>query len=513
MRDRGDRPRVTVMIITYNHARYIAQAIESVLAQKTEFPFAIHVIDDCSTDGTSDIVRDYAARHPGVVKPFINARNIGNKVTQRNFYRGMQTLDGDYIAILEGDDYWCSPERLQTHVAFLEANPTFVACANNTLKIYEDSDRPPELFLPAKPKPEHTIDDLISLASFFHASSMTYRNVFRGRVPRYLRSPLSCDIFITIAHAQHGKVRFFPDVWSAYRVHGAGLFSQMTQTKGWMWNIDSFRACNRWLGFRYFPQIVRTVFHYCDILLKDGRAEDGLTPEKRRAYARIRRRYRRLDKAYRWIDLTRAKWLPGHRAHSTGVALNLGCGDRKTRDTLAVDIRRDADPDMVVDLERTPWPWPDNYASTVYFRHALEHMGAEASVFQKMMRELYRVCQPDARVVVIAKHPRSDRFANDPSCVRAINSQVLALFDARTPAGAMPTPLAARNQVDFEIVHREVTLDEPYKSQFNSGKLSQDEVNHLIRSSWNVCTESHIELRARKPARQPSNGPAEAISP
>ncbi|WP_296595288.1 glycosyltransferase [Phenylobacterium sp.] len=502
--DRRGRPRVTVMIITYNHARYIAQAIESVLAQKTEFPFAIHVIDDCSTDGTSDIVRDYAARFPDVVKPFINKKNMGHKVAQHNFYRGMKTMDGDYIAILEGDDYWTSTERLQTHVAFLEANPDFVACANNTLKIYEDSDKEPELFLPPKPQSEHTIDDLISLSSFFHTSSITYRNVFRGRMPRFLRSSLSCDIFITIAHAQYGKIRFFPETWSAYRVHRAGLFSQMSQTKGWMWNIDSFRASKRWFAFRYFPQIAKTVFYYCDTLLKDGRPEDGLTPEKRRYYEQVRRRYRILDKAYRWTDLTLARWIPGWRPHSDGAELNLGCGERKTRNTIDVDIRRDVDADMVVDLERTPWPWPDNYAETVYFRHSLEHMGGDFKTFQRMMRELYRVCRPDARVVIIAKHPRSDRFANDPSCVRAINSQVLALFDARTPAGAGPEPLAARNKLDFEVVHREVTLDEPYRSQFTSGKLAQDEVNHLIRSNWNICSELHIELRARKPARGPA---------
>ncbi|MGZ3402166.1 MAG: glycosyltransferase family 2 protein [Phenylobacterium sp.] len=118
------RPKVTVMIITYNHAKYIAQAIDSVLAQETDFSVAIHVIDDCSTDGAQDIIRDYAARYPGIVKPFINKTNIGSKVTQRNFYKGFCTLDGDYIAILEGDDYWTSPQRLQAHVAFLRRTQT-----------------------------------------------------------------------------------------------------------------------------------------------------------------------------------------------------------------------------------------------------------------------------------------------------------------------------------------------------------------------------------------------------
>lgn len=491
------------MIITYNHAKYIAQALDSVLAQKTEFSFAIHVIDDCSTDGAQDIIRDYAARHPGVVKPFINKKNIGSKVTQKNFHRGLCTLDGDYIAILEGDDYWISPDRLQTHVAFLEANRDFAACANNTLKVYEDgSGKEPHLVQPPLPKEVHDIHDLIMLSSFFHASSLTFRNVFRGRVPRYLRSPLSCDIFITIAHAQFGKIRFFPEPWSVYRAHAGGLFSQMSQTKGWMWNIDSFRACNRWLGFRYLPTFSRSIWNYCNLLLRDGRAEDGFTPEKRRAYAAIRRRYRWLDKASHRLDILLARWVPGRRAATAPAKLNLGCGRVNVIRMINVDIRRDVDADMVLDLERTPWPWPDDYAEAVYFERSLEHMGADFTTFQAMMRELYRVSQPGARIMIGAKHPWHNAFINDPTCVRVVSPSVLSLFDRQTPAHADPAPVAERNGVDFEIVQRQVNLDEPYLTQFQTGQLSHEEAARLIDSALNVCSGFQIELRVHKPPRQ-----------
>jgi glycosyltransferase involved in cell wall biosynthesis len=501
--NRGDRrPKVTVMIITYNHAKYVAQAIDSVLAQQTDFAFAIHVVDDCSTDGAQDIIRDYAARYPGVVKPFINTKNIGSKVTQKNFYKGFCTLDGDYIAILEGDDYWISPHRLQVHVAFLDANPDFVGCANNTLKIFEDgSSREPELFQPAPPKEAHDIHDFIMIYSMFHASSLTFRNVFRGRVPRYLRSPLSCDIFVTIAHARFGKIRFFPEAWSAYRVHAGGLFSQMSQTKGWMWNIDSFCACNRWLRFRYFPTFAKSIWNYCDILLHRGRAEDGFTPEKRRAYAAIRRRYRRLDKAYHNLDVLLARWIPGWRARSAPAKLNLGCGHRRPLRMINVDIRRDVDATMVVDLERTPWPWPDNYAEEVHFERALEHMGGDFKTFQAMMRELYRVCQPGARIVINARHPWNDLFIHDPSCVRVISPVVLGLFDRRTPGLAGLEPLAERNKVDFEVVERAQALAEPYRTQLETGQISHQETARLLESSLNVCSHFEIELRVHKPPR------------
>ncbi|HXA38381.1 MAG TPA: glycosyltransferase [Phenylobacterium sp.] len=498
---RGGRPKVTVMIITYNHAKYLAQAIESVLAQKTDFTFAIHVIDDCSTDGAQDIVRDYAARYPGVVKPFINKKNIGNKVTQKNFYRGFCTLDGDYIAFLEGDDYWASPDRLQAHVAFLDANPDFVACANNTIKVYEDGSKEPHLFMEPYLKDAHEIGELIMLSSFFHASSLTFRNVFRGKVPRYLRSPLSCDIFITIAHAQHGKIRFFPEPWSVYRAHAGGLFSNMSETKGWMWNIDSLRACNRWLRYRYVPQFTKSIYHYCDRLLLNGREEDGFTPEKRRYYEGVRRRYRIWEKAYRWMDVWLAKWIPGRRARTSGATLNLGAGLRGWVPYVNVDIRRDVDADMVVDLEHTPWPWPDNYAKEVKFERSLEHMGGDLKTFQGMMRELYRVCQPGAKIKIVAKHPQHNAFLYDPTCVRVVSPILLGLFDGLAPSPADPQPLARRNKVDFEIIERTVILDEPYKSQFQSGMLSPESAGRLAETTLNVCSEFQIELLVHKPAR------------
>jgi len=495
------RPKATVMIITYNHAKYIAEAIESVLAQKTDFPFAIHVIDDCSTDGTSDIVRDYAARYPGVVKPFINAKNIGNKVTQRNFYRGMQTLDGDYIAILEGDDYWGSNERLQKHVAFLDANPEYAACACNALKVYEDGSQDPHIFQPPPDKPDHEMHDLIMLNSFFHASTLTFRNVFRGRVPRYLRSPLSCDIFITIAHAQYGKVRYFNEIGSVYRAHAGGLFSQMSLTKGWMWNIDSLQACNRWLGYRYFASFAKSIYHYCDRLAANGVEADGFTAEKRAHYAKVRRRYRAAEKAYRWVDIWLARLIPGRKARLAGAKLNLGSGNQLYVSYVNVDIRRDLDVDMSLDLEKTPWPWPDNYAGEVFLQRSLEHMGADFKTFEAIMRELYRVCRPGARILIYAKHPWNKAFINDPTCVRVVSPAVMGVFDRATSATMEPQFVAERNKVDFEIAQRQVTLDEPYRSHLQNGLVSQEELARLIDSSLNVCAEFQIELIVHKPPR------------
>jgi len=113
-------PLVSVHMITYNHAPYIAQAIECVLAQKTNFPFELVIGEDCSTDGTREIVFDFAKRFPDIIRVITSDKNVGMKA---NSYRTTQACQGKYIAYCEGDDYWHKNDKLQKQVDILEANP------------------------------------------------------------------------------------------------------------------------------------------------------------------------------------------------------------------------------------------------------------------------------------------------------------------------------------------------------------------------------------------------------
>jgi glycosyltransferase involved in cell wall biosynthesis len=113
-------PLVSVKMITYNHAPYIAQAIECVLAQKTNFPFELVIGEDCSTDGTREIVFDYAKRFPDIIRVITSDKNVGMK---KNSLRTTEACQGKYIAYCEGDDYWHRDDKLQIQVDYLEARP------------------------------------------------------------------------------------------------------------------------------------------------------------------------------------------------------------------------------------------------------------------------------------------------------------------------------------------------------------------------------------------------------
>lgn len=113
-------PLVSVKMITYNHEPYIAQAIEGVLEQETDFPFELVIGEDCSTDRTREIVLEYQKKHPDIIRVITSDKNVG---VNKNSKRVYKVCRGKYIAFCEGDDYWHHPQKLQKQVDYLEAHP------------------------------------------------------------------------------------------------------------------------------------------------------------------------------------------------------------------------------------------------------------------------------------------------------------------------------------------------------------------------------------------------------
>ena len=120
--------KVSVLTITYNHEKYIAQAIESVLIQEVNFDYELVIGEDCSTDKTREIVIDYQRKYPHKIRLLLNEKNLG---MHRNFAQTYHACRGQYIAVLEGDDFWTSPHKLQKQVDFLDNNPDFAICFHN----------------------------------------------------------------------------------------------------------------------------------------------------------------------------------------------------------------------------------------------------------------------------------------------------------------------------------------------------------------------------------------------
>lgn len=266
-------PKVSVMLITYNHERYVAQALKSILSQKRDFKIEINVIDDASTDRTQEIVRTYQKKYPRLINCYFNKVNVGRVATQLNTIRGFKTLRGEYFALLEGDDYWTDKKKLAKQVAFLENNMSYVACAHQTFKFYDDGSKSPEHFLPFKAfgRNRASIESLIRMDGVFHLSSVLYRNIFGLRPPSSLSDPYSCEVTINMTYGIFGDFFCFDEYMSAYRVHGGGSFSTKSQEKIWLFHLGGFRRFALYLGPRYWGIFAATVFSFTRYVLSAPR--------------------------------------------------------------------------------------------------------------------------------------------------------------------------------------------------------------------------------------------------
>ena len=135
--------KVSVLVITYNHEKFIAQALDSVLMQETDFIYEIIVGEDCSSDQTRKIVLAYGEKYPDKVRLLLPEQNLG---MMYNFITTYRACRGQYIAILEGDDYWTSDRKLQKQVDFLDSHQDCTACFHNVNVVYEsDSKKKPSV--------------------------------------------------------------------------------------------------------------------------------------------------------------------------------------------------------------------------------------------------------------------------------------------------------------------------------------------------------------------------------
>ena len=137
-------PLVSVCTLAYNHEPYIRECLDGILMQKTNFAFELLIHDDASTDGTADIIREYEAKYPDIIKPIYQTENQYSKGVKVSLTYQYPRAKGKYIALCEGDDYWTDPLKLQKQVDFMEANPDCSLCCHH-MNIYSEFEKKYEI--------------------------------------------------------------------------------------------------------------------------------------------------------------------------------------------------------------------------------------------------------------------------------------------------------------------------------------------------------------------------------
>ncbi len=228
-----EKPLVSVCVQTYRHAGYIEQCLNSILAQKTSFPYEIILGEDDSEDATREICKRFAEKYPDKIRLFLRSRKdvifIDGKPTGRfNFMENLKASNGQYIAICEGDDYWTDTGKLQLQYDTLQKNPGYGICFHRVQEV-NDFNPSQSKFLPdITSDTDYTIDDYI-LSNRTATCSMFFRRSLIDPLPAWFAAVPFGDLgtILLVMKRSNGKAIVLERVMAVYRVHGGGIHGSL----------------------------------------------------------------------------------------------------------------------------------------------------------------------------------------------------------------------------------------------------------------------------------------------
>lgn len=224
---------VSVSVVCYNHAKYIGECIENILRQKRRFRLEILIHDDASTDGTQEIIKEYQRKYPDIVKPILETENQYSKgKTNITGIYNLPRASGKYVAMLDGDDYWCDKSKLQKQVDYMEVHPEVVFSFHAAKVVREDGGLVNEgLMTPYPGSRELSPSELISKSSGAAFGSFLIRREILNPLPAYYYDCPVGDRPLELISASHGKAYYFKEAMSVYRFQIPGSWTS-TQLSG-----------------------------------------------------------------------------------------------------------------------------------------------------------------------------------------------------------------------------------------------------------------------------------------
>ena len=220
---------VSIVCNAYNQEKYIAQALESFLMQKTDFPFEVLVHDDASTDRTAEIIRQYAEKYPGIVKPYFQTENQYSKHVPITRLYQYSRANGKYIAWCEGDDYWTDPLKLQKQVDALEKHPEMDICAHRAVTVLDGK---PGTFFPKKEEDTvFSVEEVISGGGGFVSTNylMCRRDMLGGK--NDYTQIFNLDYILQISGSLRAGMLYLGDCMAAYRRMSENSWSVRMRSK------------------------------------------------------------------------------------------------------------------------------------------------------------------------------------------------------------------------------------------------------------------------------------------
>ncbi len=234
-----NKPLLSVCLITYNHVSFIRQAIEGVIMQKVDFKWELIIADDCSTDGTREVLLEYQRQYPEEVRLLLQGKNVG---PAKNWFDLMAKPLGKYIAYFEGDDYWSDQYKLQKQIDFLETHPAYVGCFHNAEERYIDEDYKASYLYCSIPMAKNISFLELSYGNLIPTCSAVYRSNLFGDFPEWLYKLKMGDWPLNLLNAQFGDFWYMPQVMGVHRLHSKSTWMLQDAEKNRKYTIDAYDA-------------------------------------------------------------------------------------------------------------------------------------------------------------------------------------------------------------------------------------------------------------------------------
>lgn len=211
--------KVSICCITYNHAKYIRQCLDGFVMQKTNFAFEIIINDDCSTDGTTEIIQEYVKKYSNIIRPIFHSENQFQKGIRGMYAKYVFPIaSGKYLALCEGDDYWTDPLKLQKQFDFMEAHPEYSLCFHPAYVMFEDNIPKENLYRKWEDK-DYSCLEILEQWTIPTASAFYRREALKDEYLKISSNPdfLFGDIVLFTYLGQQGKIRCINTYMSVYR--------------------------------------------------------------------------------------------------------------------------------------------------------------------------------------------------------------------------------------------------------------------------------------------------------
>lgn len=257
-------PLVSVLVITFNQADYIAQCLDGILMQETGFPFEVLVNDDCSTDGTTDIVLSYQRRHPERVRVVTHDQNQYSQGKSPMGEFLVPLARGRYVAMCEGDDYWTDPSKLRIQYEFLSSHPSLAACVHAHDNVRADSGKRVSTPRYADHDCEVSVEDATSRSQCFATNSLFVR-------ADVMRDYRASSVFCLRADGDHkmllyftlvgGGIYYLDRVMSAYRMLAKNSVNRSMIMGGRLEEVSRRKHAARVELLRHMDELTNGAYH------------------------------------------------------------------------------------------------------------------------------------------------------------------------------------------------------------------------------------------------------------